>query len=149
MRILGLLIAIAFTLASPVGVRAASTNAGQNIFALAATFQDGTRIAGTITVDEQSGRIINANVKTSGDNAVEFSRIADQESLGYAYVFRLIPSNAPYPTVIIGERGSPQTLVGYPGGAMGPKSDIYFGDGSSTVILSGTFKLISGQKTQL
>ena len=124
-----------------------SPTSSADTFALSATFQSGIRINGTIMVDQRSGKILHADLKTSQGNQVEFDRLRYQQSLGYAYIFCLAPSDAPWPVMIIGERDSPQTLVGYAGGPMGPRTDIVSEDGSADGIVSGTFTLVSSPKS--
>jgi hypothetical protein len=149
MKPTGLVLAAFLTFWAPFSGRAESAGAAQNTFIVSATFQSGAQINGTVIVDQQTGSIISADIKTSGDGSIEFNRVLYQQSIGYAYVFCLAPANASYPITIIGERDSPQSLIGYTGGPMGPRTDIRFADGTADGIVSGTLKLISGPKTNL
>ncbi len=98
----------------------------------------GDTISGKLAVDPSTGQVIAADVTETGQNHVEFKTIITQGGAGYAYIFQIAPAGQDCPVLIVGERTTTQSLQAYPGGPLGPRSNIEQCNGSQDLITQGS-----------
>jgi hypothetical protein len=119
-----------------VAAAAASANSVRT-FGISGLFRDGAVMSGTVTVDEDTGRVIGCHVTVAGHRVLRFDRVEVQTVVGKAAVIQMAPENRNWPKLIIGEATFPGSVRGYQGGPLGPRTDILQRNHLNVRILSG------------
>ena len=136
------------------GLFGRATAAEDDLFAISAQFTDGAEIAGTITVDTNSGMVVAAHVLLKddpniGSRALVFDRVVREYSDGIAFITELAPDTGSSPVFIFGERNNPGSMRGYAGGPLGPRTDIKFDSGFAESIDHGYLTPLKASATPM
>ena len=106
-------------------------------FQVSGVFQDDAVMSGTLTVDDDTARVVTCDIRISGTENLVFSRVLKQKTVGLAAVVILAPDHARWPRLIFGEQTFPGALRGYQGGPLGRRTDIVQQDQRKELIVSG------------
>jgi hypothetical protein len=112
-------------------------------FAISGLFRDSAVMSGTVTIDEDAGRVIGCHITVVGQRTLRFDRVEVQTVVGKAAVIQMAPADRNWPKLIIGEQTFPGSVRGYQGGPLGPRTDILHGNHSFVRILSGHLILMT------